>query len=376
MKSALVQRGLGPVLLAALCGAATLWLAPSAGFAEPPRESAPTALATGGGEEWVAHAADYVRGEVVYAARVIGKAVRRPLSPGEVEVLLAATAVGYVSNRLSSLRYGFLVGMAGRENPTSAVCVDLGIGMCGHHVETTLALVRGLGLKARSVQFYWVGAQGSASHILAEVHAGGAWRLFDVTWGTWFTRSAGNPLDIASYADLDRDHLGSLHRQVDATSPTYLTARLSGVDPFDYLRAWDTKSVLIGMSGTVRLVGQADKDGQRWIPRDVPNFVGRTLDHGEPASGAVQLALVSNGDTTRGLVFDDAVVACQRGEVVVTGDGRSVGRSALAAESAPDRSFRITWPEAVQARTLGVRVESPGDAPCYLVFGSISALSH
>jgi hypothetical protein len=33
------------------------------------------------------------------------------------------------------------------------------------------------------------------------------------------------------------------------------------------------------------------------------------------------------------------------------------------------------WPEAVRARTFGIRVESPSAAACYLVFGSISAVS-
>jgi hypothetical protein len=356
-----------------VCGVVTSWFTPSAGFAEPPRSST---LATGGSDEWVDRAADYVRGEVAYAVRASGG--KRTFSPGEVEVLLAATAVRYVSNRLSSLRYGFLVRMQGREAPTSpAMAVELGIGSCGNHIATTHALVRRLGLKTRSVQFYWIGSRGSASHILAEVHAGGAWRLFDVTWGTWFTRSAANPLDIVSYAELEGDRLESFHRHIDVTSPAYVTARLSGIDPFEYLRAWDIKSVVIGMNGTVWLPGQAtdEEDGEQWIPRDAPNFAGRTLDHGELASGTVQLALVSNHGHTRGLVFNDAVVACRKGEVVVTGDGRAVSRSTLPAGSARSH-FRITWPEAVQARTFGVRVESPDDAPCYFVFRSISALSH
>lgn len=371
MRSAPVKSVLGTIVIAVLCGAATLWIAPSTGSALP-RESTPSA------DEWLARAAEYVSGEVAYAASTIGNAVQRPLPPAEVEILLAATAVRYVSNRLSPLRYGFLVRMLGREAPTSpAMCVELGIGICGHHIETTLTLVRRLGLKARSVQFYWVGPQGSASHILAEVHAGGAWRLFDVTWGTWFTRSAENLLDIASYADLDRGDFESFHRQTDMTNPAYVAARLGGLDPFAYLRDWANKSVLVGMNGTVWLAGQAtEKDGERWIPRDAPNFVGRALDHGELASGTVHLALVSNHDHTRGLVFNDAVVACRKGEVIVTGDGRAVSRSTLPAAGSARSHFRITWPEAVQARTFGVRVESPDDAPCYFVFRSISALSH
>ena len=104
------------------------------------------------------------------------------------EFFTSLATANFVQSRLSSLNYALLLSKQEPLPATVEDCLRLKAGICGNHVATFLEMVHRLGLRARPVEFYLRGdqPQKNSSHICAEVFYQGAWRMFDITWGTYF----------------------------------------------------------------------------------------------------------------------------------------------------------------------------------------------
>ncbi len=325
-------------------------------------------------ERWFSSAATTVTTSFSYAKFALEGSRNAPLTPAERETLLAMTAVRYVSTRLSPLRYGYVVDMQGQKIATMDDVIANEAGICGNQVEATLRLLRKLGLRARSVQYYRAGPKGNESHIIVEVLSGGAWRFMDVTWRAWFLRDPKNPLDLVSAGDLAAYGRHAYTMRLDSTSMTGLVAASVTGDVMSYLDGWRHKVVLHGVSGSVRLLRDRRKRIASWTPAGVPNFVGRTLEVGELAQGAVETVL-ERGDAKRlrSIQLRQPVVACAEGSIVARTaiDGELARRPLRELQS--DGHLPLTRSPSV-GQDIILSVSGPPDEACYLVYSRISAL--
>ena len=120
----------------------------------------------------------------------------RSLAP---EFFSALATANFVQARMSSLNYSIL-SVEKKKLPTNVEeCLEKRAGICGNHVAAFLEIAKRLGLRARPVEFYFRGdkPQKNHSHICAEVYYGGRWRIFDITWGTYFHKPGGALDDLA-----------------------------------------------------------------------------------------------------------------------------------------------------------------------------------
>ncbi len=231
-----------------------------------------------------------------------------------------------------------------------------------------MRLLRALGFTARSVQYYRAGPVGNESHIVVEVLIGGAWRMLDVTWRTWFQRSPDAMFDLASAAEAE----GGLRRELtvrqDSSGVSAIIAAAAHTDVLAYLDQWPGKVVLRGQGGRVDL--PLEPDGSGWVPRDVRNFLGRTLDHGKLAEGAVVLRL-QRGVRAHGLRIAGPVQACRSGRLVA----RTHTNRFLGAVSLDDIGSGLRFRRPLKPReALLLSVEGPPDEPCYVVFQRVSPM--
>jgi Transglutaminase-like superfamily len=123
--------------------------------------------------------------------------VGAPYSHGR---LVAQAAMDYVVGHVSLTAYGYLAVFGGAlpgQTPDSVLGKQAGI--CGHAALAFAAIVKRLGLAARSVQFYFQDPTNNApnSHIAAEVFYDGGWHYFDPTYGLFWTDANGSVLPIA-----------------------------------------------------------------------------------------------------------------------------------------------------------------------------------
>jgi transglutaminase superfamily protein len=143
--------------------------------------------------EPLAVAVEQVRREVAYAERYDGGV---PYAHGR---LVAQAAMDYVVEHVSPTAYGYLE-IFGGQLPGSSPDAALGAqaGICGDAALVFAAIVKRLGLPARSVQFYY-DDPGSVpdSHIAVEVSYDGSWHYFDPTYAVFWTDTTGDVLSIA-----------------------------------------------------------------------------------------------------------------------------------------------------------------------------------
>jgi hypothetical protein len=139
----------------------------------------------------LAVAVEHVRREVAYAE--YGGGI--PYSHGR---LVAQAAMDYVVEHVSPTAYGYLE-IFGGQLPASNPDAVLGAqaGLCGGAALVFAAIVKRLGLGARSVQFYYDDPDSTPdSHIAVEVSYDSGWHYFDPTFGVFFTDGTGNALSI------------------------------------------------------------------------------------------------------------------------------------------------------------------------------------
>jgi hypothetical protein len=140
----------------------------------------------------LAVAVEQVRREVAFAEQYGGGV---PYAHGR---LVAQAAMDYVVEQVSSTAYGYLE-IFGDPLPASTPDAVLGAqaGICGHAALVYAAIVKRLGLPARSAQFYYDDPGNVPdSHIAVEVLYDGDWHYYDPTFGVFFTDATGNVLSI------------------------------------------------------------------------------------------------------------------------------------------------------------------------------------
>jgi transglutaminase superfamily protein len=122
--------------------------------------------------------------------------VGAPYSHGR---LIAQAAMDYVLGHVSLTAYGYLEIFGGPlpgHTPDSVLGRQAGV--CGHAALTFAAIVKRLGLPARSVQFYFQDPGNVPNnHIAVEVFYDGGWHYFDPTFGLFWIDASGNALSIA-----------------------------------------------------------------------------------------------------------------------------------------------------------------------------------
>lgn len=340
--------------------------------------AAPSAIEPRDSEAWYAEAEEFARSQLGFATVTLQAALKRPLSAAERDTLLAMMAVRFVSTRISAMRYGQIVYEEGTPIATTDDAIAYQAGICGHHAEAALRLLRRLGLTARSVQFYRMGPSGADSHIVIEVLIDGKWRMMDVTWRAWFLRDPDNPLDLVSGADLAKHGRAAFTARRDETGVHSIVMKLADHAPgaapvsdvLSYLDPWPNKVTLYGQAGTVRL---PVKDAT-WSPAQTPSFVGRTLDAGELSRGTLNVVLADT-DRPAGFVLDGVAAACAKGGALTAHDshGRLLGKRSVSAVQRDGRLPLKERPASGEDVLLSVR-GAPGDA-CYVVYQKISQVA-
>jgi transglutaminase-like putative cysteine protease len=137
-------------------------------------------------------AVEQVRREVAYAEKYAGGV---PYSHGR---LVAQAAMDYVVEHVSPTAYGYLEIFGGQlPGPTPDAVLGAQAGLCGDAALAFAAIVKQLGLGARSVQFYYDDPGNVPdSHIAVEVSYDGGWHYYDPTFGVFYTDATGNVLPI------------------------------------------------------------------------------------------------------------------------------------------------------------------------------------
>ena len=156
----------------------------------------------------LAVAVGQVRREVTYAERYAGGVA---YAHGR---LVAQAAMDYVVEHVSPTAYGYLEIFGGQlPGPTPDAVLGAQAGLCGDAALAFAAIVKRLGLSARSVQFYYDDPGNVPdSHIAVEVSYDGGWHYFDPTFGVFWTDATGNVLPItdvrAGSGTQQKDDLG------------------------------------------------------------------------------------------------------------------------------------------------------------------------
>jgi transglutaminase-like putative cysteine protease len=98
----------------------------------------------------------------------------------------------------SPTAYGYLEIFGGQlPGPTPDAVLGAQAGLCGDAALAFAAIVKQLGLGARSVQFYYDDPGNVPdSHIAVEVSYDGGWHYYDPTFGVFYTDASGNVLPI------------------------------------------------------------------------------------------------------------------------------------------------------------------------------------
>jgi transglutaminase-like putative cysteine protease len=140
----------------------------------------------------LAVAVEQVRREVAYAEKYAGGV---PYAHGR---LVAQAAMDYVVEHVSPTAYGYLEIFGGQlPGSTPDAVLRAQAGICGDAALVFAAIVKQLGLGARSVQFYYDDPGNVPdNHIAVEVSYDGGWHYFDPTFGVFWTDATGNVLSI------------------------------------------------------------------------------------------------------------------------------------------------------------------------------------
>ncbi|MEE3369132.1 MAG: transglutaminase domain-containing protein [Planctomycetota bacterium] len=199
--------------------------------------------------------------------------------------------VNFVQSRLSSLNYSVRA-VAKEPLPTNVEeSFKWNAGICGNHVAAFLEIAQRLRLRARPVEFYFRGSEPDKnhSHICVEVFYDKRWRLFDITWGTYF-RKPGDALD--NLVDIETLRGNPQVRSWAVTNQSdlwYQQWTASGLDPLEYLDHARV-DILRGRQGTIHLEAvDREPDQATYQPRHQPNFVGRNRADKDYGTVTVQL---------------------------------------------------------------------------------------
>ena len=286
------------------------------------------------------------------------------------EFFSALVTANFVQARVSSLNYSIL-SLEKKILPTSVEqCLEKRAGICGNHVAAFLEISQRLGLRARPVEFYFRGdqPQKNHSHICVEVFYRGQWRLFDITWGTYFPIPGSRRDDLADVTRLRSDRRSRDWAITNQTNPWYQQWIASNLDPLEYLDA-PQLDILRGRRGTILLRVSA-RDGDREIFRPVhqPNFVGRNQAHQD--FGPV-VVLLENPNSKATVVYMNILGLAGKGSLVLFCDEKRHTTPFVDIKSGQTLEIRLPQPVGRQRIRLEARPEKAGGV-AYVVYRAIS----
>lgn len=275
----------------------------------------------------------------------------------------ALEAVNYIQNTVSSPRYSLLKARLGPDfkqpGTDAALCIDLGIGICGNHAAVFLDLMQRVGVEARAVQFFYNTKYGRESHIAAEVNIDG-WRYLDSTWAAFWYSDVSDPIgSIVSVKDLLKSNK-KYHVSVNSSHPWYIQAKYN-VDPLGYLKM--KPSVIYGYSDGVVKINDVGRDGKTINLAHIPNFIGDNQPDRSFKGISYQFPVISKATQ---LVFETTGVG-----------GCDSGRSKLCVNDncqtiIPEKIRDNPMISIAAKRPRTIKIVSTEDV-CYVVFKTISA---
>ena len=218
------------------------------------------------------------------------------------EFLISLATMNLVQSRVSPLNYAGLL-KAGKSLPRNPEeCLAQHAGICGNQVQTFNAIANRLGLRTRTVEFYIRGKQPQQnhSHICVEVFFAGGWRLFDVTWGTYYRQPAGRVDDLLSWTQIRQSSNARKLAVSNRSDLWWQQTVAAGFDPLEYLEA-QTMDVLLGRGGTIQLVATTGPQ-LKYVPTHQPNYVGRNSDAAD--RGTIKLRLLDVSPKCKSLTID------------------------------------------------------------------------
>ncbi len=283
------------------------------------------------------------------------------------EFSLALSAVNLVQNSVSSTRYGYVAATSPASLPKNdEEALGRGIGICGNQVSVFLDLATRVGLKARSLEFYWNNREGvPSSHIAAEVKIGGKWAFFDITWGTYFKanlRGSGDRsfVDILSFAEVKNLKNRFAHAVTNAANLAFRLQIAKGIDPFEYID--QAKTVLVAKEGEV-LLPSAILAAVGWniVPKDLPTYIGLAPDYSTGNVGSVDLKISVPAPVTSGVLKKTSQACVGRNEIVARSN---VGEATTLVPHGQSVDMAFALPPGLRAGdTLTISLRSC-DKPC------------
>jgi hypothetical protein len=286
------------------------------------------------------------------------------------EYKYALSTMNYVQSRLSSAKRLRLAAIDPLRLPGSTeACLEVGAGICGNHVQAfeDILAATGAAVRRRAVEFYLhdEGRDKNRNHVAVEVYWGGAWRYFDVTWGTYFVRPGATARDdILSAVEVrELARAGRPWRELavtNATNPWYRYALAVGRDPFEYL-VWPDTDVLADGPGTIRLRPTAAAAGDGYSLQNLPAAIGHVREYcHNPRGVEVRLDPAALEPAARALVIEVGAVSDPGGDAsLVVRAGSTVLHSA-GLPQVRDTVVRVDLGET--AEELTIRGESASNA--------------
>lgn len=218
--------------------------------------------------------------------------------------------------------------------------LDLGAGICGHHVDLALNVTRALDVPCRQVQIFYTEDQANRNHTFVEIEWGEQWRMVDLTWG--FIPHRGSLDTALSYAEsLERNHRTGLHH---SCIPWRLVVENTD-DIFGYLTT-EPDAILYDGGGVIRVSPALDGDSATYaLPHQIYE-VGRgkygfaeTMERRlavEVPPGRWQLTVRGSTSGPGILSVDQATVALESGDVAFYVDASGPRRIHLTHDSAAE----------------------------------------
>jgi Transglutaminase-like superfamily len=183
---------------------------------------------------------------------------------------LALALQKLVSTQIDPLRYGQLENDHRALPTTTEQSLAERAGLCGNQAQAFIDVARRIGLRSRSVEFFYYDLKGTLpeSHIAVEARWGRRWHYLDTTTGAFPVRD-GNVLSLAELLAAAQPK-ALLH--IDPTNAYVSLARERHNDAFDYLTPPKPASIFVDGSG--RLAPPSDAEGALVFPNDVKNAFG------------------------------------------------------------------------------------------------------
>lgn len=228
---------------------------------------------------------------------------------------VAVALVARVPLVLSSAIYSSL--LAGGTPPKGLEnTLGAGAGICGHHVQLSIAVLQALSIPVRDIQVFYRDSVRALNHTVIEMEWGGMWRMIDVTWG--FVPHHGSLDSALSYEEA----AGTGHREgLHHTVIPWRLAVESEYDIFGYLTP-KPDALLYDGSGSARLIvdeGPMDLPHNRvyraghWHHR--PGVDGQGVLTFEIPQGNWRIAVQGNSTSPGTLVAGAARLPLEAGEV-------------------------------------------------------------